>query len=123
MARITEPKIEYKVLRSGKYVCIHPLTYTSPRYCKSVTVNAGFISDGATGAIDIDSDAWWIHDVLCERGTWDDKSPVTNWQASMVLSDILKEEGHHWRTYTWKWMTYFFGGTKLSTWWRDLLRR
>ena len=40
------------------------IKYYSKRYNKHVTVPKGYNSDGATGAIDIYSDAWWIHDKL-----------------------------------------------------------
>lgn len=84
--------------------------YYSQRYNRYVTVPHSYPSDGATGAIDIDSKAWWVHDVLCDRGTWDDGTPVTNWQASCVLSDILYDEGRWLRSSTWLFMTFWKGG-------------
>lgn len=88
------------------------IKYFSPRYKKFVTVPKGYVSDGATGASDIYSKAWWVHDMLCDRGTWDDGTPVTNWQASSVLSDILKDEGRWFRARTWFVATWLFGGGK-----------
>lgn len=90
----------------------HPcgIVYRSVRYRKMVTVPPGYQSDGATGAEDIWSDAWWVHDVLCECGTWDDGTQVTNWQASMVLHDILLAEGRWFRAITWPIATFLFGG-------------
>ena len=86
------------------------IVYYSKRYDKYVTVPEGYLSDGATGAIDIWSEGWWVHDVLCDRGTWDDGTPVNNWQASQVLQDILKAEGRWARARYWFWATWAFGG-------------
>jgi len=86
------------------------LRYYSPRYNRSVTIDVGYYSDGATGAIDIESNAWWVHDVLCNTGKWDDGTKCTNWQASMVLSDILHDEGRLIRARTWFAATWLFGG-------------
>ena len=87
-------------------------TYYSWRYDKFVTVKAGFESDGATGARDINSLSWWVHDVLCDFGVFDDGTPCTNWQASMILSDILKAEGRWFRARSWFVATWLFGGGK-----------
>ena len=84
--------------------------YNSKRYEQWVIVEQGFVSDGATGAIDIDSKGWWVHDKLCETGIFFDGSECTNWQASMILSDILAEEGRWFRANTWFIMTWLFGG-------------
>jgi hypothetical protein len=95
-----------------KYSNPKEIVYFSHRYGKFVTVPYGYRSDGATGAIDIWSSGWWVHDVLCDRGTWDDGTPCTNWQASMVLADILESEGRWLRKHTWKWATFLLGGGK-----------
>ncbi len=79
---------------------------------KSVTVPAGYPSDGATGARDIDSDGWWVHDKLCDTGKFDDGSACTNLQASMILYDILKSEGRWFRARSWLVTTWLFGGGK-----------
>lgn len=108
------------------YVLLQKINYHSDRYGKNVTVLAGTRSDGATGAIDISgpiladcagqtvqtSKSWWVHDELCVKGAWDDGTPCTNWQASTVLSDILKDEGRWARARYWFVMTYLFGGGK-----------
>lgn len=87
------------------------VTYYSPRYKKSVTVQAPYKSDGATSAPDIDSDGWWFHDVLCDRGTWDDGSKLTNWQCSTVLYDVMRDEGQNWfRCTRWRHCTFLVGG-------------
>ena len=96
--------------RKVKYTCPEEISYYSKRYNKTITVRKGYPSDGATGAVDIDSTAWWVHDVLCDRGTFDDGSECSNWQASMVLRDILWNEGFWVRSITWRPTTWWFGG-------------
>lgn len=97
--------------KTYKYISTNTYTYWSKRYKKCVTVGRRYLSDGATGAIDIHSDCWWIHDVLCDRGTWDCGTPCTNWQASRVLCDIMIEEGRTYtRSHSWKVATFMFGG-------------
>jgi hypothetical protein len=87
--------------------------YFSKRYIKVVSVQAPYRSDGATSAPDIDSDAWWFHDVLCDRGTWDDGTPLTNWQCSSVLYDVMRAEKYNWfRCNRWRHTTFLFGGGK-----------
>jgi len=102
-------KIEYKVVGDG-YESTKEYLYWSPRYCKFILISPGFYSDGATGAIDIDSVGFWIHDFICRYGKWSDGTPITNWQASSVLSDVLEEEGFWFRKYTWRFATWLFGG-------------
>ena len=101
---------------SGKvigYKVIKDKTYHSKRYAKSVTIKATDKPyDGATGAMDIDSFGWLFHDVLCRDGCFDDGTPCNNWQASMVLSDILEEEGRWFRARSWFIATWLFGGNK-----------
>lgn len=110
------------------YALLKRVGYKSPRYNKTVFIAAGRTSDGASGGKDLTgpvpctykgkpfmaSLSWWVHDELCEYGTWHDGTPVTNWKASMVLRDILKEEGHGFRARTWTWATFLFGGNKLE---------
>ena len=88
------------------------LVYYSKRYNKYITVDKGYPSDGATGAIDIDSDGWWVHDKLCDTGLFDDGTKCTNFQASTILSDILWKEKRWFRTIYWWPITYLFGGGK-----------
>ena len=96
--------------KGKSYKLIKTIHYHSKRYNKNVTVLAGTRSDGATGAYDINSSSWWVHDELCIRGRFDGGSLCTNWQASRVLSDILKSEGYWFRSRTWFVMTFLFGG-------------
>jgi hypothetical protein len=93
------------------YILLETITYKS-RYDKAVVVQAGLRSDGATGAWDIISDAWWVHDQLCNTGMFADGTSCTNLQASTILSDILKSEGRWLRARTWFIATLTFGGDK-----------
>lgn len=102
-------KVRYIEVGDG-YEAVGSYTYTSPRYGKSITVRDGFYSDGATFARDLDSDSWWVHDVICRYGKWDDGTLVTRWQAAVVLYDILKEEGYVLEDFWWAVATYLFGG-------------
>lgn len=86
--------------------------YYSPRYNRSVLIELGMRSDGASGAVDIVSLGWWPHDKLTNSGRWEDGTPCTNWQASCVLSDILWSEGRKIRSIGWLFATFFFGGKK-----------
>lgn len=108
--------IEYKVLSSPingkKYKIVGDHVYYSERYDNFITVPDGFLSDGATGAFDIHSDAWKYHDVICERTTWDDGTPIKAWQASMVLADILRSEGRWFRALYWQASTFLLGCVK-----------
>lgn len=104
--------ISQEIIGDGTYRLLQTIRYYSRRYDKWITAHEGMISDGATGAMDITSIGWWIHDVACERGTWDDGTPITNWQASQVLQDILTSEGRKWQGHRWFWATLIFGGGK-----------
>lgn len=110
------PTISYHVTERG-YVLDAPVTYYSPRYRKSITCPAVMWSDGASGpAVDVASLAWWVHDRVCETGTWDDGTACTPWQRSTVLADILRSEGRWFRARTWWAATLVWDG------WRELWR-
>ncbi len=94
------------------YTVKHQLNYYSARYKKWVTVEAGDVSDGATNAPDIDSFCWLFHDAVCNSGKFSDGSTCDNWQASTILSDILRDEGKWIRAITWFAATYALGGGK-----------
>ena len=104
--------ISQTIRSDGKYVLNEPIVYYSPRYKKTISIPKGRISDGATGAMDITSRGWWIHDELCYRGKWDDGTNLTNWQCSQVLQDVLTEEGRKWQGRRWFYATFLFGGGK-----------
>lgn len=95
------------------YVLDEEIKYHSPRYDKNITIPIGYTSDGASGAMDIISEGWWVHDWLCDQKGFDDGTQPTNWQASNILHDILKAEGYWARAEYWRMMTYWFGGKKL----------
>lgn len=94
----------------GGYRLNSDQSYYSKRYGKTASVIADFFSDGATGAKDIFSLSWWIHDRLCATGCWDDGTRVSNLQASMVLADILWSEGRYFRAFYWFIATFLLGG-------------
>lgn len=94
------------------YTVRHNVAYYSRRYRKWVGIEAGDRSDGATGAIDVNSFGWLVHDELCNDGKFEDGAPCTNWQASRVLCDIMKAEGYWFRARSWFWATWAFGGGK-----------
>lgn len=85
------------------YILRKDLHYKSKRYKKTITVfaNDADRSDGATGAYDINSKSWWVHDKLCKTELFNDGSKCSNWQASNVLRDILREENRWFRANTW----------------------
>ena len=112
------PTAEYQVLDPAhhggmKYRLLKAIHYYSFRYRKYILCKKGMLSDGATMATDLaESLSWWIHDELCESACFEGGTPCTAWQASMVLRDILFEEGHSLRARTWTWATFLFGSWK-----------
>ena len=94
------------------YVVTDSFRYFSVRYHRWISCTKGDTSDGATCAPDLLSFSWIIHDQLCSTGKFDDGTICTNWQASNVLSDILKEEGRWFRARSWFVATWLFGGGK-----------
>lgn len=96
-----------------KYVNPEEFTYRSERYGKSITIPKFEPSDGATMAPDLNKKAFTVHDRICKVGKWDDETPITNWQASTVYYDILKDSGH-WQAYHRWLLTFMFGGSKLK---------
>ncbi len=97
---------------TGRYVLPYNIHYFSERYQHPVDMDFGYESDGATGATDLWSEGFWVHDYLCDHGTFSDGTPCTNWQASTVLGDILKAEGRWFRARSWRIATFLFGGGK-----------
>lgn len=107
--------IVYNQKDSGKknkisYIVREDIGYFSKRYNKWIIARKGFESDGATGAIDINSFTWIFHDVLCKFGFFEDESKCNNWQASSVARDILRIEKRFVRAFTWFIATWLMGG-------------
>lgn len=101
--------IYYSKRPDGLYVSHEDFVYYSPRYKLSVFVQKGQVRDGASGAMDIKSSSWWVHDQLCADGKWYNGTPCTRVQAANVLYDILWDEGHYLRAHSWRAATYLFG--------------
>lgn len=94
------------------YRVIKNIAYFSKRYKKWIGAEKGDRSDGATYAKDLNSFGWIFHDELCNDGIFEGGSECSNWQASHVLTDIMKIEGYWFRTRSWFWTTWLFGGGK-----------
>lgn len=112
---LTTVEIAHYLRETGKaykWILEESFSYYSERYNQFVYCKKGMLSDGATGAMDIVSAGWWVHDQLCIDGHWAEGTPLTNWQASMVLADILYTEGRTWRSKYWFWATFALGGDK-----------
>lgn len=108
----SESVFDYVVAFGDGYLATENLAYYSRRYKKYITVEAGEYSDGATSAPDIDSWCWIFHDEACREGKFNGGAAMNNWQASNILSDILKEEGRWLRARTWHYSTWLIGGGK-----------
>lgn len=91
------------------YTVTEEYVYHSPRYNRDLTIPVGFKSDGATGIFDVNSDAWIIHDWICDVGKWDDGMLIDNWTASTVFADVLWKDGHKWLSVA-GWIGTFLGG-------------
>ncbi len=98
-------------IETGGYKVIRYKSYYSKRYNNWLEITVDDKPyDGATGAFDIDSFGWLFHDVMCRDGCFTNGAKCSNWQASQVLSDILKSEGRWVRSKTWPIATWLFGG-------------
>lgn len=80
----------------GGWISLAPYRYKSSRFDKVKTLPARFFSDGATGVPDPEgTDAWFMHDILCQDPYWDDGTPLSNADASLVLYDIAVRDGYN----------------------------
>ena len=104
---------KYGVRPDGLYEALCGITYHNKRYNRYAVVKKGQVRDGATGAIDVVSLAWWVHDQLCADGTWANGEAVTRWQAATVLHDILAAEGRWFRARSWWIATWLLGCNKV----------
>lgn len=106
----------YKVIQDKEgefwYELEEDIAYYSGRYDGWIKCCAGYRSDGASGAFDIHSKSWWVHDQICDDPYFEDGKPITAWQAATILGDILKEEGRWARSIYWKYSTFAFGCIK-----------
>jgi hypothetical protein len=101
-----------RVLNNVMYVFTKEVRYFSERYGKWIVCEVSDLSDGATCARDLNTFGWGVHDDLCRTGKFEDGSKCSNWQASRILSDILKIEGYGFSARTWLIGTWLFGGGK-----------
>ena len=116
------PELKYETLiypiGDKKYKLLTPYRYYSKRYDKYILLPIGMLSDGATGAMDIHSWSWWVHDKVCETGLFEDGTKCNNWQASRIIADILwsewsiKKPLRGLRAVIWLPATWLFGGGK-----------
>ena len=88
-------------LPNGRYLVKKEIRYFSLRYKKWVVCEVNDDSDGATYARDIKSFGWIIHDDVKRTKKFEDGSKCSNWQASNILSDILKRDGYWFRARSW----------------------
>lgn len=95
--------------KNYKYILLEDIRYYSKRYGKWITCKTGMLSDGATSAIDFDPEAFFLHDRLCEDGTFADGTPCTNWQASTVYSSVLWKN-KRWFQAIYRWPATWLGG-------------
>lgn len=95
-----------------RYTLPYEIHWCSERYGKSLTVPRGYLSDGATGVRDIWSEAWWLHDFVCDGNPWNDGTPVSTAQEAWILHDKLKEEKRPIRAVAWGIATFCFRSTK-----------
>lgn len=103
-------EIDQSLLSNGKYKLNKSIVYYSPRYKKFITVEEGFISDGASGpAQDVVSISWWVHDWVCCIWKFDDGTHITKTMASTILYDILMSEKRWVRGPLWFVATWLFG--------------
>lgn len=106
---IAKYTVDYEGDKDKPYLLLQEIRYYSRRYKKRITVPTDYRSDGASGAMDIISNAWWVHDWICDGGVWDDGTKVTAWQGSNIIADILDGERRIFRAVYWKYSTFFLG--------------
>lgn len=112
MMTLPEYRIHDPDENGKKYTLYSRIVYTDPKTGKTLTLEPGYKSDGATGAMDIRSNAWWVHDLICDRGTWDDGTKIHNLEASNILRKILWSERRYLRSIFWFASTWLIGGGK-----------
>jgi len=109
LSGLTKSKVIFHFkFENEKYILIDSIIYYSKRFKKIMTVESGFISDGATGAEDLVSESWWVHDKACKNRKWDDGSLCDARQSAWIIHDILLEEGRWFRARSWGFFTYLY---------------
>ena len=81
---------------------------------KEKTIKWGMQSDGATCAIDLCAEAFFVHDAFCEDPKWDGGTPISNWGASREYRKILKRYGYPMRGMIRHYATFLFGGGRIK---------
>lgn len=112
-------KIGGVYIKDGEYL------FYSHRYKQYLLIPDGYPSNGADIVEDICGKCFFIHDFICNEGRWLNGDLISNWQASFVYYDLLKEhfsllqgQGLFPRIYNgalpyWRWIgTFLFGGGK-----------
>jgi hypothetical protein len=111
-----DSKLDFEMFQDSKgtiwYRLLSDVQYISHRFNKTKTLPKGYVSDGATGAEDIVSKSWFVHDKLCEDMKWDDGSYCSPLQSSYVLHDILMKENRWVRAKVWFLFTFVFQSIK-----------
>lgn len=97
---------------NGRYIVFKEYKWTSRIFKKTVIVEVGFESDGATYAPDIDSYSWLIHDKLKKTRKWYDGTHCSNWKASVAIAEILIEEKRYFTAPVWFFGTLIYGYVK-----------
>ena len=105
-----------------------PYWYYSEKYDEWLKIDDKDKFDGASGTVDIHSNCWGFHDIICKFACWLSGNKCSNWQASHVIYDILKREAEYYKTHgrnrlglkrkleSWFWFafTFAFGGQKIK---------
>ena len=91
-----------------KYTLTEDVNYQY-KHGKTIFIKKGTRSDGATGpALDIPSLSWWVHDIMIERGTWDNGDTITKTEEALVISKILMKEHRYFRSIYWGVSTFIY---------------
>ena len=97
-----------------KYEMICTMVHRGPKGLEK-TIPCGRMSDGATCAIDLVPEAFFVHDEFCINPYWDDGTPITNWQASREYRHILRRYGKlKSRTWIRHYATFLCGGGRIK---------
>lgn len=93
---------------SQRYVLKRSIQYRDE--IGTITVPVGYISDGATFALDIESLSWWIHDYVSDMDDpcYDDGTPISTLEESLILGRVLHDEERFVRMVTWSISTFIY---------------